>query len=250
MGISTTVSAYFDIEYPSGFVPVGEIKLDGYLANARSGIFSKLGLINELGGFGGLDYPEHPKIQTLAIIPMRAIAAGQQSISLDPADVVGHDLAFHDLDNAILFRQTQFKSRTITVESASSTTEAIDSIHAGLVPWEVSRSPAYGKVEDESPPVAVNAPASDIAEPQDTSVVSVGTACSPPFATDNGRPEMNYSESTIIAPAGQSIPEQTAPSTAAPANTNAADLLAVVLTMSDSQFTSWKKGATKHGLKA
>lgn len=49
-------SAYFDIEYPPGFVPAGEIKLDDFLVNVRSGAHTKPGLIDELGGFGGMDY--------------------------------------------------------------------------------------------------------------------------------------------------------------------------------------------------
>lgn len=90
---------------------------------------------------------------------MRAVAAGEQSVAINAADVEDHIVAIYDLDDAIPVNQTRFRGLTIIVEPSRATSNALDSIHADFIPWEVERWRGYvGEVEADPPNVEIAAP--------------------------------------------------------------------------------------------
>lgn len=130
-------AVYADIEYPAGLVPIGEEKFDPYFANGRSSFHDRRGLIDELGGFGGIEYPADPTRTLVATIPMRAVAVGAQPISLDPADYEDNLVLLHGWDNAVPAAQIDYIGTTVTVlerESADTPTDAVDEVFDG---WNV-----------------------------------------------------------------------------------------------------------------
>jgi len=135
--------ATVDIAYPPGFVPSGSAEIDAYFANFRSGSHHRPGLIDELGGYGGLDYPTNPRETILATIPMRAVAPGAQTVTLDPADMPGNDVLLHGWDDAVTAGQIDYVGTTVTVigrESARAPTDSVDQVfEAWQVPWNSSQ---------------------------------------------------------------------------------------------------------------
>lgn len=132
--------ATVDIVYPPGFVPSGPAEIDAYFANFRSGSHHRPGLIDELGGYGGLEYPSNPQASILATIPMRAVAPGAQTLTLDPADMPGNDVLLHGWDDAVTAGQIDYVGTTVTVigrESARAPTDSVDQVFEA---WQVFRN--------------------------------------------------------------------------------------------------------------
>lgn len=132
--------ATVDIVYPPGFIPSGPAEIDAYFANFRNGSHYRPGLIDELGGYGGLDYPSNPRKTILATIPMRAVAPGAQTVTLDPADMPGNDVLLHGWDDAVTAGQIDYVGTTVTVigrESARAPTDSVDQVFEA---WQVFRN--------------------------------------------------------------------------------------------------------------
>jgi hypothetical protein len=132
-------AVYADIEYPAVLVPVGEETLDSYFANGRSGFDDRGGLIDELGGFGGIEYPADPTRSLVATIPMRAVAVGAQPISLDAADYEDHLVLLHGWDNAVPTAQIDYLGMTVTVVERATADALTDTVDEVFEAWDVPR---------------------------------------------------------------------------------------------------------------
>ena len=109
-------AAFTDIAFdPSLAVVADPIIFAPAYSNGTSGIVSTPGLIDEAGGFDGLD-PLGPGALLVFTVPMQAVATGTVTFTADPAEVSpAHDILLFDEADAIPANQADYGSTTLTI---------------------------------------------------------------------------------------------------------------------------------------
>jgi hypothetical protein len=95
-------AAYADIFYPARLVSVVEesVAYDEAYANGQSSNVERVGLVNELGAFGGLTTLGSGE-RRLASVSFVARRAGTAAFTLTPADLRGHETLVYGLDEVV-----------------------------------------------------------------------------------------------------------------------------------------------------
>ena len=95
-------ATYADIFYPARLVTVQEesIAYDEAYSNGQSSDVERLGLVNELGAFGGLETLGSGE-RLLASVSFVARRAGTAAFTLTPADVRGHETLVYGLNEVV-----------------------------------------------------------------------------------------------------------------------------------------------------
>ncbi|MCA9149410.1 MAG: hypothetical protein KDA92_08935, partial [Planctomycetales bacterium] len=107
-------AAYADVTYPADAASVtGAITYGVDFPNGQSGDITVAGLVDEVGGFDGLDRIG-PNEAMLFSIPMRADRAGTFTFGLDPADILPqHNVLLFDRDDPVPTDRVEYRGVTL-----------------------------------------------------------------------------------------------------------------------------------------
>ena len=109
-------AAYTDIFYPARVVSVQDDSLayDGVYANGKAGDFERVGVVNELGAFAGLDTLGSGE-RLLASMSFVARRAGTAAFLPTAADVRGHEVLAYGLNDVIPPRRVEWQGVEVQV---------------------------------------------------------------------------------------------------------------------------------------
>jgi hypothetical protein len=133
--------AYVDVWYRSELVDVlqGDARdvadFNAPFVDGRYGNTSTPGLIDEIGSFAGEQTPTGEAELPMWSIKVRAKAAGLAHFVLDDADVIGHDVLLHGLNEAVPLKQVEFVGDDLQITTADGTVPAINDFP--VVPIEI-----------------------------------------------------------------------------------------------------------------
>lgn len=109
-------SAYFDVEYAESLVSIGTpITYGSEFSNGTSGDSATAGLLDELGGFGGLSAIGSGEFLVWSV-PFSPALSGTVTFQSNPADDIGHEVLVFGNNDPVALTRIEFGSVALDID--------------------------------------------------------------------------------------------------------------------------------------